>query len=203
MAFTPDQCSTLLAIARRMMEAAVCGRQPPTLAVDDPALNTYAGVFVTIKTNGQLRGCIGRFVGELPLHQLVANMAVAAAAQDPRFANNRLQPHDLCDCHVEISVLSPLERIANPLDFQIGVHGISIRCGQRTGCFLPQVGPEAGWTPEEMLRQCCTRKAGLSPDAWRTGEVEVFRFTAEIIEEPDLREAPQMSFGPVVVQPGY
>lgn len=172
------------------------------LVLDDPELNTFRGVFVTIKTAGQLRGCIGRFVGDVPLYQLVSSMAVAAATQDPRFAQNRLRPEELCDCHIEISVLSPLQRIENPLDFQIGVHGISIRAGQRTGCFLPQVGPEAGWTPQEMLSQCCARKAGLSPDAWRIGELEVYRFSAEIIEEPHLREAPQMAFGSVVVQPG-
>lgn len=202
MPLTPEQRPTLLLIARRTIEAVVCGRQPPAFAVDDPELNRLSGVFVTIRTRGQLRGCIGRFVGDAPLHQLVARMAVAAATHDPRFANNRLRPHELCDCHIDISVLSPLELIAEPLDFQIGTHGIHVRSGQRSGCFLPQVGPDAGWTPEQMLTQCCARKAGLAPDAWRTGGVEVRRFTAEVIEEPELREAAQASANAVIVQPG-
>ena len=202
MPFTPEQGATLLLIVRCTIEAVVCGRQPPVFAVDDSELSRQSGVFVTIRTRGQLRGCIGRFVGDAPLYQLVARMAVASATQDPRFANNRLRPHELCDCHVDISILSPLELVADPLDFQIGTHGIHVRSGQRTGCFLPQVGPEAGWTPEQMLNQCCGRKAGLAPDAWRRGEVEVRRFTAEMIEEPELREQPQAAVNAVIVQPG-
>jgi AmmeMemoRadiSam system protein A len=201
MVLSPDQRLTLLLVARRAIEAAVCGRELPVLATRDVQLDeSLCGVFVTIKTNGQLRGCIGRFVGDHPLPQLVGMMAVSAASQDPRFASNRLQPHELCDCHIELSVLSPLERIANPLDFEIGKHGIYLRAGNRTGCFLPQVGPDAGWTAEQMLTQCCARKAGLAGDAWRNGEVEVFRFTAEVIEEPLLSEVSPVAIDTFVVQ---
>jgi AmmeMemoRadiSam system protein A len=205
MPLNADQHATLLLIARRTIEAVVCGRHPPTFVVDDPELSRLSGVFVTVRTRGQLRGCIGRFVGDAPLHQLVARMAVAAATQDPRFANHRLRPHELCDCHITISILSPLERVANPLDFQIGTHGILVRSGQRTGCFLPQVGSDADWTAEQMLTQCCARKAGLAADAWRRGEVEVSRFTTEVVAEPELREPPQPSPASdpaVIVQPG-
>lgn len=177
----------LLAIARRSLEAAVTGASPPQWVCHDPALHERRGVFVTIKADGRLRGCIGRFTSELPVYQLVGQMAVAAATQDPRFANQRLRPDELCTCHVEISLLSPMERIADPLDFQLGVHGIYVRQGTRTGCFLPQVGPESGWTREQMLTQCCARKAGIDADAWKTGDVEVSRFTAEVIEEPHLQ----------------
>jgi AmmeMemoRadiSam system protein A len=203
MPFTAEQSQALLLIARRAVEAAVCGREPPAVVTSDAALDAMThGVFVTIKTHGRLRGCIGRFAGDQPLPQLVAMMAVAAATQDPRFTQNRLKPEELCDCHIDISVLSPMERIANPLDFQLGVHGIQIRSGTRFGCFLPQVGPEAGWSAEELLRQCCARKAGLDPDAWRNGQVEVYRFTTEMIEEPHVSEqTPQVrDFAPVVVQ---
>ena len=201
MLLSPEKRLTLLLIARRAVEAAVCGRELPPLATHDVQLDEAScGVFVTIKTNGQLRGCIGRFVGDHPLPQLVGMMAASAATQDPRFTSNRLLPHELCDCHIELSVLSPLERIANPLDFEIGKHGIYLRCGNRTGCFLPQVGPDAGWTAEQMLTQCCSRKAGLAADAWRNGAVEVFRFTAEVIDEPHFREVSPVAIGNFVVQ---
>lgn len=201
MVLSPDQRLTLLLIARRAVEAAVCGRELPVLATNDAQLDeALCGVFVTIKTNGQLRGCIGRFVDDHPLSQLVGTMAVSAATQDPRFASNRLRPHELCDCHIGLSVLSVLERITNPLDFEIGKHGIYLRSGNRTGCFLPQVGPDAGWTAEQMLTQCCARKAGLAGDAWRNGDVEVFRFTAEVIEEPHFHEVAAVAVGNFVVQ---
>jgi AmmeMemoRadiSam system protein A len=204
MPFNPDQHWTLLFLARRAVEAAVCGRQPMPPRIDDLALASLRGAFVTLKTHGQLRGCIGRFVSDVPLYQLVTEMAVAAATQDPRFAQQRLRPEELCDSHIEISVLSALELIADPLDFEIGLHGIYVRAGQRTGCFLPQVGLESGWSAEEMLAQCCARKAGLAPDAWRTGSVEVFRFTADVLEEPHPQPplVPGFAFGAVVVQPG-
>ena len=201
MVLSPEQRLTLLLIARRAVEAAVCGREPPVLATNDGQLDeARCGVFVTIKTNGQLRGCIGRFVGDHPLPQLVGMMAVSAATQDPRFTSNRLRSHELCDCHIELSVLSPLERIANPLDFKIGKHGIYLRSGNRTGCFLPRVGPDAGWTAEQMLTQCCVRKSGLAGDAWRNGDVEVFRFTAEVFEEPHFHVVSPVAVGNFVVQ---
>ncbi len=170
----------------------MCSRQPPAFFSHDVQLdNARCGAFVTIRSQGQLRGCIGRFVGDQPLPQLIAAVAASAATQDPRFTNSRITPAELCDCHVEISVLSALERIADPLDFQIGVHGIYIRYGHHTGCFLPHVGSEAGWTPEQMLAECCTRKANLKADAWRNNDIEVFRFTADKFEEPLLVEKRQ------------
>jgi AmmeMemoRadiSam system protein A len=185
--FTSSQQLTLLVIARRSLEAAVTGAPPPRWVCSDPALNARHGVFVTIKSDGRLRGCIGRFGSELPVYQLVGQMAAAAATQDPRFAQHRLRPDELCNCHLEISLLSPMERIADPLGFEIGVHGVYVRQGTRTGCFLPQVGPESDWTREQMLSQCCARKAGIAANAWQTGEAEVFRFTAEVIEEPHVQ----------------
>src|SRR5262245_33779881 len=125
MVLSSEQRLTLLLVARRAIEAAVCGREPPALATHDVQLDeARCGVFVTIKTNGQLRGCIGRLVGDYPLTQLIGMMAFSAATQDPRFASNRLRSDELCECHIELSVLSPLERLADPLDFEIGKHGI-------------------------------------------------------------------------------
>jgi AmmeMemoRadiSam system protein A len=138
---------------------------------------------VTIRKHGQLRGCIGQFVAQEPLYHVVRNMAVSSATQDPRFMFNRLTAADLPEIDIEISVLSPLTRIANPLDIELGKHGIYIRRGPRAGCFLPQVATETGWSKEEFLGHCARDKAGLPADAWRDPSTEVYVFTAEILEE--------------------
>ena len=106
-----------------------------------------------------------------------------SATEDPRFFANRLRREEVPDCHIEISVLSPLERIEDPLDLQLGTHGIYVKGAGRTGCFLPQVATETGWSKEEFLGNCCAGKAGLSPDAWRDPATEVYVFTAEIVQE--------------------
>jgi len=151
--------------------------------VKHPELQGKQGAFVTLKTDGKLRGCIGRFVSDAPLWQTVRAMAVAAATEDPRFVGMRIRPSELPRLKIEVSVLSPLQRIENPLDIELGKHGIYIRRGMRSGCFLPQVATETGWSKEEFLSHCCAGKAGLHPDAWKDPDTEVLVFTAQIIEE--------------------
>jgi uncharacterized protein (TIGR00296 family) len=85
---------------------------------------------------------------------------------------------------LDISVLSELEPCDDPWSIQLGVHGIYVKKGQRSGCFLPQVATETGWTVEEFWSYCCAHKAGLAPDAWTRPDVEKFTFTAEIVEDP-------------------
>ena len=172
----------LLTIARRTVEAAVRGEGPPRFDVKDPELLVKQGAFVTLKTGGQLRGCIGRFTSDLPLWETIRGMAISSALEDPRFVGNRLRPGELDGLHVEVSVLSPLERTNDPLGIELGKHGIYIRRGNRSGCFLPQVATETGWSKEEFLSHCCAGKAGLPPDAWKDPQTEVLTFTAEIIE---------------------
>ena len=175
--------SAILKIARDAARAAVGGQKPPADPVEHPELQGRQGAFVTLKTHGALRGCIGRFVSEEPLWETVRQVAVQSATEDPRFYANRLTPRDMKGLEIEVSVLSPLERIENPLDIELGVHGIYVRRGWRAGCFLPQVATETGWSKEEFLSHCCAGKAGLPADAWKDPETEVLVFTAEIIEE--------------------
>lgn len=173
----------LLQIARKSIESAVTGIQYDEMEVQriSPKLKEKNGVFVTLKTNGKLRGCIGRMVSDTPLHKLVSDIAVSSATDDQRF--NRIQPSELNNLEIVISVLSPLRKIDNPLDFELGVHGIYIKKGTRTGCFLPQVATDTGWTKEEFLSQCCSMKAGLPSDAWKKKDIDVYIFTSEIISE--------------------
>jgi len=173
----------LIELARQAVEAVVRGEEVPRDEVKHPELQGKQGAFVTLKTDGKLRGCIGRFVSDAPLWQTVRAMAVAAATEDPRFVGMRIRPSELPRLKIEVSVLSPLQRIENPLDIELGKHGIYIRRGMRSGCFLPQVATETGWSKEEFLSHCCAGKAGLPPDAWKDPDTEVFVFTAQVIEE--------------------
>ena len=147
---------------------------------EDPVLTAPCGCFVTLKNRGRLRGCIGQFVSDRPLVELVAEMAKASATGDPRFLTNPITASEVSRLHIEISVLSPLQRTDNPLNLELGTHGIYIKRGYACGCFLPQVADETGWSKEEFLSQCCSHKAGLAPDAWKDPKTEVYLFTAEV-----------------------
>lgn len=170
----------LLEIAKGSVEAAVRRQPLPKVDEDAPELQEVCGCFVTLKTHGHLRGCLGRFIGEGPICQLVNEMARASATEDPRFFGHPLTVSDLPELEIEISVLSPLKRIDDPMKIELGVHGIYVRRGARAGCFLPQVATETGWTKEEFLGHCCEGKAGLAWDAWRDPKTVVEVFTAEV-----------------------
>ncbi len=173
----------LLSIARKSIESAITGTpyEQTQIEITSQELKEKSGAFVTLRTHGNLRGCIGRMASDIPLYKLVSEMAVSAAKEDPRF--NQIHPSELEVLEIGISALSPLQKIDDPLDFELGRHGIYIIKGASNGCFLPQVATETGWTKEEFLSQCCSMKAGLSPDAWRKEDIEVYIFTTETISE--------------------
>ena len=175
-----QQKQTLLKVARETIEAVINRESPKSLESDDPELNAPCGCFVTLKNRGRLRGCLGQFTSEGPLIELVAQMAKASATSDPRFFGDPVRSSEFQDLDIEISVLSPLKRTDDPLSMRLGVDGIYIKRGRTSGCFLPQVAPETGWSKEEFLSQCCAHKAGLAPDAWKDPETEVYLFTAEV-----------------------
>jgi AmmeMemoRadiSam system protein A len=174
------QKQTLLKVARDTVEAVITGGPMPKPQSDDPELNAPCGCFVTLKNKGRLRGCIGQFISEVPLIELVSQMAKASATGDPRFLADPITPRELKNLDIEISVLSPLKRTGNPLSLRLGVDGIYIKMGRASGCFLPQVATETGWSKEEFLSYCCAHKAGLAADAWRDPDTEVYLFTAEV-----------------------
>jgi hypothetical protein len=148
-------------------------------------LKRPGAAFVTLKNHGRLRGCIGTFLPRAPLYQTVAEMA-RAAAQDFRFRGNPVTPAELGDIDIEISVLTPLEKVGDPLqEIELGRHGIYIEGEGRSGCFLPQVAAETGWSKEEFLSHCAGEKAGLAPDAWKKPGVTVYRFEAHVFGEKE------------------
>lgn len=131
------------------------------------------GAFVTLTEHGHLRGCIGHFGEDIPLGEITAEMAHAAAFEDPRFPP--LDSSELSDIKIEISVLTPLKRIHDISEFHYGKEGIYMRKGWRSGTFLPQVADEVNWTKEEFLGHCAQDKAGIGWDGWKTAELYTYK----------------------------
>jgi AmmeMemoRadiSam system protein A len=161
---------------RRIMDR-LDGRDRP---VPEPATDTLRepyGAFVTLKRRDQLRGCIGHIVADRPLWHNVADMALAAAFDDPRFPP--LTRAELDGLVVEITVLGPLSPCPDPESIEIGRHGLYVRRGMHSGLLLPQVPVEWGWDRLTFLRQTC-RKAGLPEDAWRDPETKIYWFEGTV-----------------------
>ena len=144
----------------------------PTLNFQLSTLNSKCGAFVSLHKHGHLRGCIGHFGEDYPLHEIVAEMARAAAFEDPRFMP--VTRDELDDLDIEISVLTPMRRIQSLDEFELHRHGIYIKKGYRSGTFLPQVADEVNWTKEEFVGHCSQDKAGLGWDGWRDAELYVY-----------------------------
>lgn len=177
------QKKRLLKIAREGIETYLTTNKKLEVKEDDPVFNRELGAFVTLHKHGQLRGCIGNIVGRGPLYLTVRDMAIESATGDPRFASVTVS--ELKDIDIEISVLSELKKIDNPDEIVLGKHGVLVRSGFRSGVFLPQVATETGWSKEEFMSSLCAHKAGLPPDAWKTGEVDIYIYTAEVFGEKD------------------
>ena len=79
--------------------------------------------------------------------------------------------------------LKELEKVEDVNKIEMGVHGVLVRKGFASGVFLPQVATETGWSKEEFMNNLCAHKAGLLSDAWKTGEVDIYIFTAEVFAE--------------------
>jgi hypothetical protein len=135
-------------------------------------LNSKCGAFVSLHKHGHLRGCIGHFGEDYPLYEIVAEMARAAAFEDPRFMP--VTRDELDDLDIEISVLTPMRRIQSLDEFELHRHGIYIKKGYRSGTFLPQVADEVNWTKEEFVGHCSQDKAGLGWDGWKDAELYVY-----------------------------
>lgn len=175
---TPEERGLLLVYARRCIEAAAGGRPAPVLDPPPGPLAARGAAFVTIRSRGELRGCIGQYEAQGPLWQCVRDMAEAAARNDNRF--DPVHPDEAVQ--VELSVLTPLVPI-RPEEVRVGVHGLLVRLGVKCGLLLPQVAEEWGWTPREFLEHTC-RKAGLPLDAWTLPDIELQAFTAEHFSDP-------------------
>ncbi len=178
----------LLRMARKTIEARLAGHDPPPILSTGTKMADFGGAFVTLHKAGRLRGCIGRFNPNSGLAETVRDMAVAAL-NDLRFQSTPVTKEELPAVDIEISILSPMKRTSDPLSLRLGIDGVYIRNGFRSGCFLPQVALEQGWDKEEFLSRCCGGKAGLPPDAWKDPQTEVYLFSAEVFGEKQFSQS--------------
>jgi AmmeMemoRadiSam system protein A len=176
MELTQEEKTTLLDIVKKTVAAKVNDEDIPKFTVNSETLKEKRGAFVTLKKSGHLRGCIGYIKAVKPLWETVQEMAVAAAFHDPRFPS--LKPDEIRDITFEISVLSPLRRIKDINEIEVGKHGLYIVCGYNSGLLLPQVAAEYEWDKESFLKETCN-KAGLPPQAWKNKETQIYIFSAD------------------------
>ena len=178
---TNEERRYLLNLARKALVSYFKGEPftPPSPTLEYKNLYEKRGAFVTLTKKGRLRGCIGVLEGDKPLYQLIPELALSSAFQDPRFPP--LSAEELPNIKIEISILSPLYP-ARPEEVEVGKHGIYIAKGFNRGVLLPQVATEYNLTREEFLRQGCL-KAGLPEDCYKDPKTKLYLFTAEVFEE--------------------
>lgn len=186
---SPAEQASLLQIARRAIAQEMTRRHrlasAGTTAADDSPpvpVEQQGGAFVTLRIDGELRGCIGYIEYPGPVRTAVDEVARKAAFDDPRF--EPLEPHEFDRIAIEISVLTPMRRITSPEDVTIGRDGLVIEMRGRRGLLLPQVATEYGWDAEEFLAQTC-HKAGLPAQAWRDRAAALYAFSAQVFAEHD------------------
>ena len=172
-----EEKKALHQIAKTVIENKAKGKAVPDFKVESPTLKENRGAFVTIHKRGQLRGCIGYIEGQGPLHKTIERMAEAAAFKDPRFTP--VKENELTELELEISVLTPLKRITDVNEIQVGKHGIYIVKGMWAGLLLPQVATEYGWDRQTFLEHTC-QKANLPSNAWKEKDTEIYIFSADI-----------------------
>ncbi|MBU0638060.1 MAG: AmmeMemoRadiSam system protein A [Planctomycetes bacterium] len=176
-----DTTQSWPAYVRQVLEYALRGED---LARAVPPANEpveHGGVFVTLRKQGLLRGCMGTLDPNEPIAKATCSAAQSAALKDPRFPPISLA--ELPNLTIEVSILSQPWPMGDIDELERGRHGILVRQGFHRGLFLPQVATEHNFDKETFLSRCCSEKAGLAPDAWRDPATEVLLFTADIFRE--------------------
>jgi AmmeMemoRadiSam system protein A len=176
---THEERCELLRVARNSIRTGLRGGEVPPLVAPSQALAQPGGAFVSLHRNGQLRGCVGSLGSARPLWITVAEMARAAAMDDPRFLP--LREDELADLDIEISRLGPLIPVRAEAVVP-GRHGVVVRRGSRRGVLLPQVPQRHGWDRETFLGEVC-QKALLPAHAWRASDTTIEVFEAEVFGE--------------------
>ncbi|MDB5321351.1 MAG: hypothetical protein JWN40_2982 [Phycisphaerales bacterium] len=189
MNLSPDDQAALLDLARASIRATLAGAPEPHIP-DAATLRQPAGCFVSLHEIGghRLRGCVGRLDAKAPLAKTVAAMA-QAVLEDPRFLTDPVTLTDLADLEIELSILSPLIPTDAPLNFDLLQDGIYLTRGDRSGCFLPQVARETGWSKQQLLDRLCTEKLDLPAATWRQPDSRLYRFTTLLLgPEPFVKK---------------
>ncbi len=165
---------SLKEIAKAALYEAVINNQK--IALDESKVpekfKLHLGAFVTLKKDGMLRGCIGRFEPDEPLYKVIIDMAISASRYDTRFPP--VTKEELENIEIEISVLTPRRKVNSVDDVIVGKHGIYIEYGAKNGTYLPQVATDMGWNAEEFVRSCCVEKAGIAPEHCKNATLYVY-----------------------------
>lgn len=156
---------------RRAAGAGPAGHPPPGTA-PSAELQARLPVFVTLYAGGSLRGCIGSCFQPGPLAASIPELTLAAW-NDDRFP--AVRAHELESTEVQISLLTPFRRIHSRDQWQPGVHGAMLRCGECRGILLPQVAAERNWDQGEFFG-ALARKAGCPPGVYSQPECRLFVF---------------------------
>jgi MEMO1 family protein len=175
---TSSDKNLLLNYARKTLDQYFTVQVLPIPRNNNSLSKIKRGAFVTLKKNGELRGCIGHMAEDSPLITTVGAMALQAAFNDSRF--NPLTPQELSQVEIEISVLTPFAKIKNADDIVLGRDGVVVKKGNKQAVYLPQVATETGWSKDEFLDQLCY-KAGLNARDWKNAEL--FTFQADVFSE--------------------
>jgi AmmeMemoRadiSam system protein A len=169
----------LLDLARSSIEHFLNNKKKLSVSKPDSEdLNAERAVFVTLNIHDELRGCIGHMQPRFPLYRAVSEMAVEAAFGDPRFPSVSSN-EELKNITIEISVLSPMQKIADYKQIRLGKDGVWIQKGIRSGVFLPQVAEDTGWDLETFLGNLCAHKAGLAYEEYKNPATDIFIFQVE------------------------
>jgi uncharacterized protein (TIGR00296 family) len=181
---TEKQGKDLIKFARQAITSKFKNKRAKRLL--DKDFDENRGVFVTLKKDGKLRGCIGFPEPILPLIDAVEKASLAAAFGDPRF--EPLKESELKELNIELSVLTKpkLLEAKTPRGYikkiKIGKHGLIVRRQLYSGLLLPQVATEHKMDAKGFLSHTCM-KAGLPPDTWLDQETKVYTFECQIFHE--------------------
>ena len=187
---TDDQGRLLVRLARKTIAVRLeisgnTGKDLSDTEFADPAFQEQRGTFVTLKIKNQLRGCMGCLTPSETIREGIQRNAINAAFNDPRFP--ALTEQELEQAVIEVSILtSPRE-----LEYSDGnellkklrpdIDGVIINKGMARATFLPQVWEQLPGI-EDFLAHLC-RKAGLSPDEWKKGEMGVSIYQVQYFHE--------------------
>ena len=177
----------LVKTARKVVFEYLKNEKKLNLGVDfEVKFSFNAGIFVTLNDPNGLRGCIGYPLPDKKLHKILADAAISAATEDPRFPSVKYS--ELDKITFEVTILSEPEKIVvnDPLEYpskiKVGIDGLIIKSGLHSGLLLPQVPVEYGWNEEQFLEYTC-QKAGLPKDFWKNAETKVLKFEGIVFKE--------------------